>query len=377
MPLKSLYGSLFKYRSRELRAPLEDYLSECLADLFNRMDLDAQKWLVRRLFIPHGAISAWDSADPSASLSMETQYPTNVGRIDIVLSLNEDPFLVIENKVSAPIGLDADQNDQLRRYGSWVSATKGSLPRIVCLLSHTTPPTNEFMKGGAASGGARPHFVRWSAVGACLFDIARGAVPSGAEIQMLARELHVFLTEKNMSHEFANREDFAAALLYLRSGEKMDHTFKTIFNHVSTLGGQFTSKKTLYEQYLHFATKNRLVWGWKTLAHPTLYGLFFAYGIAYEPMSTFRDSPAPREDSAFILVGAEDKKSIHAMRIASDAHEKPWMAAEADGWTAVVSFKPLHTLMKDPEAFASNMIEWINGEVENINEFVLTLKSPA
>jgi len=69
----SLYGKLFKYREREQRSPLEDYLTECLADLFNRLDLTAQASFTSRIFIPM-SLQGWfeERSASTKSFRMET-----------------------------------------------------------------------------------------------------------------------------------------------------------------------------------------------------------------------------------------------------------------------------------------------------------------
>jgi len=38
-----------------------------------------------------------------------------------------------------------------------------------------------------------------------------------------------------MSHDFAGRDEFAAAIVYLRAGSRMNYTFETIYDHIKSL----------------------------------------------------------------------------------------------------------------------------------------------
>lgn len=374
--MDSLYGRLFKYRSREARSPLEDYLSECFADFFNRLDLKSKKQLAKRLFIPTSLHVEWDHfAFSVEELNIETQYPISAGRIDLILSADGVPFIAVENKVSAPIGKRADGEDQLSAYGKWIRSVRPSIfVPIVCLLTHTTKPRDAFLKGGDASGRATPHVVRWSAIGTALAIFRRVDSDASDEVKMLAAELFRFLGEQNMSNEFAGRDEFSAAIVYLRAGARMDHTFSSIYLHLKTLKGQFSTNESPHEMSLHYSTKDSLIWGWKYLIHPTLNGLFFGYGISLDPAPTFRNASVPKYDAAFICVGAEDKRSIQSMRAVKDVPTKPWMYSDLGEWSAVISFKPLHQWMSEPETFSARMIEWIDSEADNVNEFVRELK---
>ncbi|HVR58363.1 MAG TPA: PD-(D/E)XK nuclease family protein [Pseudolabrys sp.] len=373
--MSSLYGRLFKYRSREARSPLEDYLSEATADIFNRLNLEQQIDFIRRLFVPLVQLSAWDSLVANTKeMRLETQYPIQSGRIDLVLIVDERPIIAIENKISAPIATYSEDDDQLVTYGRWIRSHKREgTPSIVCLLTHMTRPSDGFLHGGANSGGATPHVVRWSTLGRALNTLRKDeSVPLNA--RMLSEELSLFLGERGMSGEFAGRDEFAAAIVYLRAGDRMSHTFETIYLHLKSLNGQFTANESIHEMSLHFGTKENLIWGWKYLSHPTLHGLFFAYGIALDPANTFKESSAPKHDAAFICVGAEDKKSMASLRSAKEIPQKPWIYTELKDWSAVISFKPLHQMMADPETFAPQMIGWIDSEVDDINSFVRKLK---
>ena len=50
--MSNLYCRLFKYRSRERRAPLGDYLSEALVDLMQRMPPSTMLAFVAETFLP-------------------------------------------------------------------------------------------------------------------------------------------------------------------------------------------------------------------------------------------------------------------------------------------------------------------------------------
>lgn len=350
-------------------------MTECFADLFNRADLDSKSMLVRRLFIPANYRDRWDAyCIELKSLHVETQYPLINGRIDLLLVADGNPIIVIENKIASPISVREDNTDQLALYGRWIrSKSKGSFPPTICLLSHTTQPDRDFLVNTKRSGGAIPHVVKWSDVGSALTHL-RDAERTSGEVRSLASELFMFLGEKDMSHEFAGRDEFAAALVYLRAGSRMDHTFDTIYKRLKTIGGHFPSSESIHELSLHFETKNNLIWGWKYLAHPTLNGLFFGYGIALQPNETFKSAGVPTRDSVFLCVGADDRKSMQALRAAKDIPERPWIYAELQESYSVINFKPLHSFMAEPRTFAAQMIEWIDDVASSVNGFIAGLK---
>ncbi|MBR0839114.1 PD-(D/E)XK nuclease family protein [Bradyrhizobium liaoningense] len=372
----SLYSNLFKYRESGLRSPREDYLSECLADFFNRLPLSLQSTFAARIFFPESLLMEFASvvADVT-SLRLETQRQIASGRIDLVLLADDVPVAAIENKIAAQF-----QDDQLASYGRWIKKSGALSHRlaVVCLLTHLTAPPPEFMRGGEASGKATPHLVRWSSIAAILSELAV-SVDTHDDIKLLARELRRFLEENDMSTEYAGRDEFAAALVYLRAGAQMDHTFGTIFAHVKEKDGVFAKNETKNEYHLKFDTPYKLIWGWTYLS-AKVDGVLLGYGISLEPNSVFMSggissqASIPAADSVFICVGADSKRSIQAVRAAKNGPEKPWTYAEIGKWVAVISFRPLHDIMEKPESFAQEMIRWIDREAENINEFVAALR---
>ncbi|WP_035647054.1 PD-(D/E)XK nuclease family protein [Bradyrhizobium sp. ORS 285] len=340
-------------------------MTECLADLFNRLPLGSQIDLSNSLFVPKLAQNRFtELASEHGALRLETQHPIEGGRIDLVLYVGDDPTIAIESKISAPL-----PEDQLARYGRWIRDEAAGSLAIVCFLTHTTPPPPGFRDGGPVSGKAMPHVVNWA-------DVARRFSQLGNDdkldpsLRLIVNEFRRFLEENNMSTEYAGRDEFAAALVYLRAGSLMDRTFSEIYSHVKALDGHFRKNESITEYSLKFNSELKLIWGWAYLAHPTLGALFFGYGIALDPSSTFKGGNIPTTDSVFICLGAEDRRSIQSVRAVKDVPQKPWTWADIDDWFAIISFKPLHEFLKVPTEFSSKMKAWIDEEKDDINHFV-------
>ncbi|WP_334384921.1 hypothetical protein [Bradyrhizobium sp. AZCC 2262] len=370
--MTSLYGKLFKYRSRAARSPLEDYLTECLTDLFNRLDGETQKHFVRRVFMPTGVQQQWDEFSSAIDvIRMETQHVILKGRIDLVVFAGSDPIVAVEHKIGAPISEDSDGNDQLEIYGRWITASKpDAFPGVICLLTHLTQPNEGFLDEARRSCGAKPHVVTWGSLAAALININENIGTLQADVATLICELVLFLEEMNMSHEFAGRDEFASAFVYLRAGSRMDHTFETIYNHVKSLKGCFATGRSIHESSLYFDTKRSLIWGWNFLSHQTFSDLFFGYGIALAPAVTFGSASIQAPDAVFLCVGADNKRSMQSLRAAKDVPEKPWTYVDLGDWSAVICFKSLHSFMADPEQFALKMNEWIDESEASVNKFV-------
>lgn len=302
-----------------------------------------------------------------AVFSLEVQQWIPEGRIDLVLCADGRPIVAVENKIDAPL-----QPDQLARYGRWISAEHyPELPGVVCLLTHLTGAPEGFQDGGAATGGATPHLLSWPALSVSLLNLANSAA---ADVKLLATELFSFLGENGMNNEFAGRDDYAASIVYLRSGARMYHTFHSIYLHLKSLKGCFYRSRMVNERSLEFHTQQKLIWGYTFLTHSGFNDLFFGYGIALDPSSTFKQGRIPSRDSVFICVGAEDKRTIQAIRASAPLVRAPWTYAETTGWTTVVTFKPMSEFLEEPDSFVPKMKAWINDNAEDVNEFVSKLE---
>lgn len=352
-----------------MRSPREDYLTECFANVFNRLPPSAQRYLVSELLIPESLKQAFDQIlETAAPLKMETQHYIEGGRIDLVLYAGGHPLVAIENKINAPV---LDQ--QLVRYGQWIRSEAAGPIAVVCFLTHLTQPPSGFLSGRASSGHAVPHITTWAGVADLLMRLLRNKELDAAAM-LLCNELRYFLEENDMSTEYAGRDEFAAALLYLRAGSLMDRTFSDIYSHIKSLDGHFRRNESSREYSLQFRTELKLIWGWAYLTHPNFNELFFGYGIALEPQTVFKGGTIPSSDSVFICLGADDRRGTSALRAARDIPEKPWTWADITDWFALVCFKPLHEFLRNPTEFAPKMISWIDDEQADVDKFVTNLK---
>ena len=188
----SLYSSLFTYRPRLGRAPLEDFLSAALADLLNRLPPDTHARFVGDVLLPEAAQAAWSDfamAAPLRNMQWETQVRIAGGNgiMDMVLSVDGLPAVVVENKVGAVVrahaapessggteGEGADEDDmpapdtadgnQLRTYGKWLACqcAASRWPGALVLLTHVSPAPADY--GSSDYGVPLLGVCRWRRV---------------------------------------------------------------------------------------------------------------------------------------------------------------------------------------------------------------------
>lgn len=162
----NLYGRLFKYRQRETRSPLEDFLSEALADLLGRVPPPVGRVIVATML--GGGAEVCDATKAlwpdDAKAEWITQQPVAVGEtmryIDLTLRINDRAVLAIENKVAAGF-----RESQLSDYSGWISAQASpSWGGAMIVLTHTTPAPEDFSDGGPGYPTRHNAVIRWSAL---------------------------------------------------------------------------------------------------------------------------------------------------------------------------------------------------------------------
>src|SRR5271166_2881022 len=140
----SLYSRLFTYRQRRDRSPLENFLTEALRDILDRLPAREMAEFVGELFLPSvNARKRWERQffDSKQCFFWESQkWITANGRglcLDLVLRCDRQPLIVVENKIGAAVGRhhpptdeDAGNNlaavaeaaaeNQLTVYGCWL-----------------------------------------------------------------------------------------------------------------------------------------------------------------------------------------------------------------------------------------------------------------
>ncbi|MBH5396419.1 PD-(D/E)XK nuclease family protein [Bradyrhizobium sp. CNPSo 4010] len=352
-------------------------MSECLADFFNRLPHEAKIAFVQKMFVPPVCAGDWRSSiSDVTNVNMKTQYEIPNGRLDIVILLDNKPTFVIENKVAAPIGKRSDNVDQLRAYGAWLKRTAdraGQKFAVLCLLTHITDPPEDFKEDQRDQDGTASKVVRWSQIAGEVQVLANsGTLP--LDVRTFAREFHLFLLEQNMTTEFARFEDFAAAIVYVKSGTRISSTFEKIYDHVSELGGPFVRGFYQDDAFVDFDSETNLIHGWKYLSADPIKTLCFAYGICLQPRRSLANEALPDEDSIFLSIGVETRRERNLLEARSKDLGPEWHHVSFPDQSVLATFRPLHPALAEPKLFASTMTGWIDQSHSRIAELIRALQ---
>jgi hypothetical protein len=227
-PIRDLFTKLYAYRAREDREPLEDWLTECLAVVLKSLRADSAISLLASLLErPAAEIVA---AIGDSKLSYVTQYGTAAGRPDLVLTLDDRPWIIFENKVSHGVG------DQLDRYGEWLASNPADhIPwHALVYLTHATPPPVDFTGPDweARFGGrVSPCVLHWGRLARELISMTADD-QQGSLARAAAEGFYGMLESKQMTDEFPSSQSFAALEVFLANGVQMDNLVKRMWEQV-------------------------------------------------------------------------------------------------------------------------------------------------
>lgn len=248
-----IYTRLYTYRETPSVSPLENFLTEALADIFNRLPAPLQTEFLVWMLPEHCAGQARSKCEASKLIDANTQVSIvvadSVKRPDIIIYLDGKPFVVVEVKVKARIqqhrvgDIDAKRsfNDdseavfqsQLETYRSWIATKqKPGWPGAVVLLTHGTHTPEWSGHDEKRSDGVISVTRTWRGVGGWLGKkLALSQL--NATHCALASDFKTFLERRGMMTEFLSSRDLAATALFVPAQRALDHTFRTVIEAVA------------------------------------------------------------------------------------------------------------------------------------------------
>lgn len=379
--MSSLYSRLFKFRERPSSTPLENFLTEGLADLFERFPSDVQRIFLRGLFpeIHHRALTSHIAA--GNRLRFVTQFRILVGTStkipDIVVLLDDRPFILFEIKVNAAEQrhtFELDRNldsgsehtdllvqGQLKTYSAWIKGqSPGPWPGAVIFLTHQTPVPTGFEEKSRAEDATIHVVSKWGDVGRLITKhISFGGGDN--TYCALAYEYLEFLTEKKLMDNFVTSRDLAAAEIFLPSHKALDHTFKSVAAavlaaHPKSRGGHVHGDFWGQAGYCGWYFINQKLNIPKSK-------FFLAFGVWFPGAGDYEGNDIaslPSHEPFFFVLLADENGS----RKASELLEKTpqgWVLVKENSQAIVA--KPVSQFPSDPEQRAASFKLWAQHEV--------------
>lgn len=260
--MPSLYSRLFRYKAGPDREPLEDFLSEALADLFTRMPKDDLAEFLRWAFHESTKPIDWSHV-VRKDVKWVTQEILPGGIADMVLYLDGKPVLVIENKTWSGFqdhSREKEEANQLTTYCKWLAAVAPCRSDCAILLITGTTSAPEGFHGDGNYEIAVRGQITWAAVGRWLGSRLPPEGMASPTWLELASDLIAFLKEKKLSSEIFTTADLSAANLMLPTMERWRSTFSAMWSGADDVCREFLNART---SDLAFHPSGGLLWQYR------------------------------------------------------------------------------------------------------------------
>lgn len=260
--MSRLYARLFKYKSRLDREPLEDFLSEALADVLARMPRGEVLAFLDFAVGENGG-QPFSAAIGNGEIEWGTQWLIPGGIIDIVMFVDKTPVLAIENKTWSMYqdhsGDDGPAN-QVTTYCRWLARECADHDVSAMLLITATTLAPPGYHGGTDYAVERRGQLTWAAVGRWLQARAIGNADPGITWMDLAADLAEFLKEKGLSSEIFTQSDLSAAHLMLPTMERWRATFDVVWSASQPIWSEFLNTRL---SDIAFDVDSGRMWNWR------------------------------------------------------------------------------------------------------------------
>lgn len=397
----SLYGQLFRYRCTDDRTPLEDFLTEAIADLLNRLPLNVLVDFVHVLFIRDSVSMALIAPilRSGAIIHWETQRRIQAFGstyiLDLVLTVDSAPVIVVENKLWSPVAEHSNRGvvlgnldnvsgcegydsgiqpaeylffrNQLKTYGYWLSCnTIDVCFSAIILLTHGTPPPKGFCASPLEYRVTYANVCRWSEVWRWLMEqpTELGA-PSAWRV--LANELANFIKERGMSSDPMTLTDVSCAHVFLstKTKDRIDNTFSAISEKAGPVLDRLGNGKVYDTSY---NCEGSVIWAWKYIKPPyapTPKDWFISWGILFPSSSSWWQEAHPRlpTDTCVFVVLGSDSESIQISELRTEDLLDGWSTSDE---CELITARSLNTFPTDPLDMTEHISTWVSGEVERI-----------
>lgn len=389
----NIYSRLYKYRETPAFSPLENFITEALADIFNRLPMSGRigflVWILPNACTDqlrnkcNGAKHIEENKCKGAKhIEAKTQVPIIVAgtekRPDIIIYLDTKPLVLIEAKVNAPVhnhnrdGLrarqprqseisDNDVQNQLETYSNWMRSQwqlSDDWPGAVVFLTHGTRAPEGFENNGCGDNTVIRVTRTWSEIGRWLgdnLDLKQSQMAHCA----LASDFNHFLGVQGLMENFITSHDIAATGLFLPSFAALNYTFDQVIRAVDNMYPQLRGGRINQE----FWPEGNAYIAWYYLNHRFNHGnqkFGILIGICF---------PGDRMLECDDLAGIPQHEPFFFIMINGDAEINNLLEAIPEGWafiyegSAVVNTKPVSKFEADPDKRAEQLITWAQEQV--------------
>lgn len=363
----SIYTSLFKYAPSANRSPLENFLTEALADLMRRINKSDAVEFITDTFLAASTSKATVEAFESRlsrcrKLTWKTQQTiplkdaNTYKYLDVLITADDRPVLIVEVKLGAGF-TSRDESDretsnaihQLEDYGRWLYKNNPDAA-LVLLTQWSTPPT-DFLYDHKKYGVELRAVCYWSQVYRWPRKYAERSMVSSTA-QILATEFLAFLEEEACMADWDHNDLALLTLLWNRNPlAKLGQTLASINTRsdvrsvvgdrpltLSAPGGQAVNFA-----YYYFRPGSSKWWvGWGLCIPPA-------------PYSLMRSPRIGNSLQAFVVL-ASDRAENLPKPVANELELTQWIHSESETYFKVENPE---RFVNSPTGFADGFAEWL------------------
>ena len=388
--MSELFTDLYRYRQREKKNNLEDWLTECVAAILRA--------LPKPVFAAFAARLTGQNADSIANvfedLSIATQVTIDRGtqgsqRPDLLISIAapdegdrkkpSQPWLLFENKVFHHVDeeeLDSGEiQNQLHRYGNWLRKQDFDRPefsRALVFITHGTQAPDDFKTpddNHPSYGKLGRICGTWGSLADLLEEVSSD-FDDALHFRELIKAYHTFLKEHGMADDYPEYRDYSDLAAYIETGDK----FEKLVNEMICKLDCFAPFRGRVS-WAHSDADRGIFYAYRYLAEGTNYDqqTYVATGIWFpdrgegwysEELEEAMGSPISHSPKIFLQLANDKDGALGA--IEGEVSDQ-FFRFETDffAFREVASFPP------DPAEAATEILMWVESEGAQLNALLV------
>ena len=378
--MTNLFARLFAYRTRAAREPLEDFLTEAFADLFDRLAANEKRELFD-LFLTRGTVERlMNAVSDLDTLRIRTQVaiPKSGKRPDIVVSSGDRKLFVIEVKVGAAYQEHEDEREneqtevdihtQLETYARWMADERKEeavWPGAVVLLTAWTEPPADFVC--QREDQVITNVVRWKQVGQWL-AASFTSQSRGITKNALATDLYKFIEEKGLMTKYPSARDLAAAMIFTPSCAAIDAMF---YDNIEVVAKNFPKLSASRHYGTDWEAGYNTISGSFYLSKgiPRIRGSkpYIAVGICFYAIEAWEEDAEklpPDQPFFFVELGVE-RGEVDTLLT---GHPDGWVEIEQN--SQVICSRPVTNFPAHPDQRVAHLQAWAKEEIHRLTSFI-------
>ncbi len=367
----NLFSRLYKYQSSDVRSQLENFCTEGICDILNRMSHEQQRNFLKGLSVPFHSDEpiVWQT-QYSICTEGSTRYPDLVGIVD------DSVAYIIEVKIDAKFttGIDEKGDDisQLEIYDRWLGnhASKEYAPTLI-LLTNKTLPEQAFLEPESQK-------YRVSERRVFFWQNVYDQLSTAADI-CYVEDYKQFLKQQGLAMDLPTRQDFAVMeLLYSGAGRRLEGLMESVFEKLRQKYG---------DEALFNWNKSRrgggkadwdsaICWSWVVL-NKSQYQYFY-WGIQFPELDVEWDTLeqfSSNGSSPQIVLGYCTTESEFTNEALKAFTSKGYNVGTEiiDGETTIFQRGlPLNKLLEEKYNI-DTVVDWLSAEIDQALEIIRTL----